>query len=179
MHSTGDSNGNVESSTLRVAIIGGGIVGVATALGLLKRGIQIKIYEQASSFREIGAGVAFTTNAQKCMDLLSPEILTAMKAVSTKNDNPYYTYVDGYRRGPDQTDDPSDMNETQLFQLYAGDTGFDACHRAHFLDGLVSHLPDGVVEFEKRFDTYDRDEDSDEFVLRFADGSTAGADAGQ
>ncbi|KAI0469943.1 hypothetical protein GGR56DRAFT_684188 [Xylariaceae sp. FL0804] len=171
------SNGGSKLGQLRVAVVGGGIVGVATALGLLRRNMRVKIYEQASSFREIGAGVAFTTNAQRCMELLSPDILASMRAVSTKNQTPYYTYVDGYRRGPGQTDDPGDMEETQLYQVYAGDTGFDACHRAHFLDELVKHLPDGAVEFKKRLDTYVADEDQEEFTLRFGDGSTATADA--
>lgn len=170
--STADSHGAEAKPTapLRIAIIGGGIVGVATALGLLRRGMEVRLYEQASSFREIGAGVAFTTNAQRCMERLSPDVLAAMKAVSTKNDNPYYTYVDGYR---------PEAGGAQLFQLHAGDTGFDACHRAHFLDGMVRHLPRGVVAFEKRFRSYARDEERDEFLVHFEDGSTATADAGE
>ncbi|AEO64816.1 uncharacterized protein THITE_2142620 [Thermothielavioides terrestris NRRL 8126] len=171
-----DSNGVTGSCQLRVAIIGGGIVGVAMALGLLRRNMAVRLYEQAGNFREIGAGVAFTTNAQTCMALLSPDILAAMKAVSTKNESPYYTYVDGYRCGPDQTDDDNDMRETQLYQLHAGTTGFDACHRAHFLDEMVKHMPEGVVAFRKRFETYAFDEDLEEFTLRFEDGSTATAD---
>ncbi|KAI0877507.1 hypothetical protein GGS24DRAFT_497848 [Hypoxylon argillaceum] len=182
-------NGGKARRQLRIAVVGGGIVGVATALGLLQRNLSVKLYEQAHSFREIGAGVAFTTNAQRCMELLSPAVLGAMRVVSTKNESPYYTYVDGYRppparpektpAGDDGADDGDreDMNETQLFRLYAGDTGFDACHRAHFLDEMVKHLPAGVVEFGKRFDGYTRDEERDEVVLRFEDGSTAVADA--
>ncbi|KAI0134359.1 hypothetical protein BJ170DRAFT_716867 [Xylariales sp. AK1849] len=169
-------NGGTESGQLRVAIIGGGIVGVAAALGLLRRNMAVRLYEQADSFREIGAGVAFTTNAQTCMALLSPDILAAMKAVSTKNESPYYTYVDGYRCGPNQTDDDDDLSETQLYQLHAGTTGFDACHRAHFLDEMVKHVPEDMVEFGKRFDTYTFDEKLEEFTLRFEDGSTATTD---
>ena len=109
-------------------------MGLVTALGLLSRNVNVKIYEQAKSFREIGAGVAFTTNAQRCMELLDPKILKAMKAVSTSNPSAYYTYVDGYHA---QSDDPKDTSEKELFKLYAGDTGFDGCHRAHFLDEMI------------------------------------------
>jgi salicylate hydroxylase len=178
-HGANGPNGVTSPRKLRVAIIGGGIVGVAAALGLLRRNMDVRLYEQAGDFREIGAGVAFTTNAQKCMALLSPAILAAMKAVSTKNESPYYTYVDGYRRGPGQTDDDADLSETQLYRLHAGTTGFDACHRAHFLDEMVKHVPDGMVEFRKRFDTYVFDDQREEYTLRFEDGSTATADVGK
>jgi salicylate hydroxylase len=178
-NSTDESSNGPSSGQLRVAIVGGGIVGVAAALGLMRRNMAVRLYEQASSFREIGAGVAFTTNAQTCMQLLSPDILAAMKAVSTKNENPYYTYVDGYRCGPDQTDEDTDLSETLLYQLHAGTTGFDACHRAHFLDEMVKHIPEDMVEFGKRFETYTFDGGSDEYILRFADGSMATADVGE
>lgn len=182
LHGDQITNGSSGSPTpgrpLRIAIIGGGIVGVAATLGLLRRNMNVRLYEQASGFREIGAGLAFTTNAQKCMALLSPAILAAMKAVSTRNENPYYTYVDGFRRGPGQTDDDGDLSETPLYQLHAGTTGFDACHRAHFLEEMVKHVPAGMVAFGKRLETYAYDEALQEFTLRFKDGSVATADVG-
>jgi hypothetical protein len=178
-HGTSGPNGATGPSQLRVAIIGSGIVGVAAALGLLRRNMAVRLYEQAGDFREIGAGVAFTTNAQACMALLSPAILAAMKAVSTKNESAYYTYVDGYRRGPGQTDDDADLSETQLYRLHAGTTGFDACHRAHFLDEMVKHVPEGMVEFGKRFDRYVFDEEREEYTLRFEDGTSATTDVGK
>ncbi|KAF3055965.1 Salicylate hydroxylase [Daldinia childiae] len=159
---------------IKIAIIGGGIVGVVTALGLLKRGINVELYEQARSLREIGAGLAFTTNAQRCMELLDPKILAAMRAVSTKNVIPYYNYVDGFHC---ESDDQNDMSEKQLFQLYAGNTGFDGCHRAHFLDELVKHLPPDVVKFQKRLHTYTVGDGGLGITLNFVDGTSATADA--
>lgn len=161
---------------MEIAIIGGGIVGCVAALGLLKRGISVKIYEQAQSFREIGAGLAFTTNAQACMEMINPDILAAMKSVSTKNALEYYTYVDGYHS---QNDDPNDMSEKELFRLYAGKTGFDGCHRAHFLDELVKFIPDGTVEFQKRLNSYIVGGDEEKIVLNFEDGTSATADASE
>ena len=187
MHTSNGANGvthadngaagpKLTDKQLRVAIIGGGIVGCVTALGLLKRGISVKLYEQAQSFREIGAGLAFTTNAQKCMELTDPNALAAMKAVSTKNELAYYTYVDGYHA---QSDDPNDMSEKELFRLHAGKTGFDGCHRAHFLDELVKFIPEGVVEFQKRLHSYVNGKDDEEITLSFEDGTSATADAGE
>ena len=116
-------NGSSAPGHLRVAIIGGGIVGVATALGLARRNIAVRLYEQAANFREIGAGVAFTTNAQACMAELSPSILEAMKAVSTKNESAYYTYVDGYRCGPGQTNDDVSFATAVLLHSCAREAG--------------------------------------------------------
>jgi salicylate hydroxylase len=174
--SNGTTQPNHTDNKVKVAIIGGGIVGCVTAFGLLRRGVSVKLYEQARSFREIGAGVAFTTNAQTCMELTDPRVLAAMKTVSTKNALAYYTYVDGYHA---QSDDPNDMTEKELFQLFAGKTGFDGCHRAHFLDELVKYIPEGVVEFQKRLESYAVGGDDEEITLRFEDGTTATADAGE
>lgn len=159
-----------------VAIVGGGIVGLILALGLIRRGVPVKIYEQSNSFHEIGAGVAFTANAQRCMELLDPQILQSMKNVGNKNPNDYYQYVDGYHHSDTASDD---RHEDLLFQIYAGDVGFDGCHRAHFLDELVRFLPEGVVQFRKRLETYIDRGDDQKVLLKFVNGSTAEADIGK
>lgn len=48
---------------MQVAIIGGGIGGLTTATALHKIGIQAHVYEQASAFRPIGAGIGIGSNA--------------------------------------------------------------------------------------------------------------------
>ncbi|MDI1485593.1 MAG: hypothetical protein OHK93_000731 [Ramalina farinacea] len=73
------------SSPPHIAIAGGGIIGLVLALGLLRRGIPVKIYEQSRGFREIGAGVAFTKNAVKCMGMVHPGIVDALRSVATDN----------------------------------------------------------------------------------------------
>ena len=40
-----------------ILVAGGGIAGLSTALALLRRGIDVSVYEQASELREVGAGV--------------------------------------------------------------------------------------------------------------------------
>src|SRR5215213_370095 len=57
----------------RIAIIGGGIAGLAAALALFRRGIEVAVYEQAGELSEIGAGVQMTPNAMKALFALGLE----------------------------------------------------------------------------------------------------------
>lgn len=169
----------IEPEKAEIAIIGGGIIGLALALGLIKRGVNVKVYEQARSLREIGAGVAFTANAIRCMALLDPNIVIALRSVATSNGDPnnpndWLQWVDGYNQ---HYEDPT--REKLLFKLYAGVRGFEGCHRAHFLDALVKSVPEGVVEFQKRLDTLSEEDDEGKVTLRFFDGTSAEADAGK
>ena len=45
-----------------VAIVGGGIGGLTAALALIRRGIDVDVYEQAPELRELGAGVQISAN---------------------------------------------------------------------------------------------------------------------
>ena len=51
----------------KIAIIGGGIGGLAAALALQRRGFRIEVYERAEEFREIGAGLIVTANARRAL----------------------------------------------------------------------------------------------------------------
>lgn len=171
---------NGAERTVDVAIIGGGIVGVILALGLVKRNVNVTIYEQSRGFREIGAGVAFTANAIKAMSILDQRIVDALKSVATPNgdpDNPtdYLRFVDGYNHkgGPDDT------NEKLLFTLYTGYRGFAGCHRAHLMDQIVKLVPEGRVVFGKRLDSWSDKGDGSKVLIKFIDGTTAEADAGK
>ena len=161
---------------VEVAIVGGGIIGLVLALGLIRRNVRVKIYEQARTFREIGAGVAFTANAVRCMGMIEPGIVDALRAVATSNGDPkepndWLRWVDGYNQ---HFDDPRE--EKPLFKLYAGYRGFEGCHRAHFLGELLKIFPEGAVEFGKRLDTLTQEPDQ-RVVLGFRDGTSASADA--
>lgn len=48
---------------LKVAIIGAGMGGLASAAALRKQGAEVAIYEQAEAFKRIGAGIQMTPNA--------------------------------------------------------------------------------------------------------------------
>jgi salicylate hydroxylase len=56
--------------TVSVAIIGGGIGGLAAALALARRGIDVEVFEQSPELREIGAGVQMSSNGTRVLHAL-------------------------------------------------------------------------------------------------------------
>jgi len=50
---------------VRIAIIGGGIGGLATAIALRQRGIASDVYEAATEITAVGAGIMMSPNAGK------------------------------------------------------------------------------------------------------------------
>src|SRR5215207_4242209 len=57
----------MSTSALRVAIVGGGIGGLAAANALLQRGLGVRVYEQASALTEVGAGLALQPNGLRML----------------------------------------------------------------------------------------------------------------
>jgi salicylate hydroxylase len=52
---------------MRVVIVGAGIGGLTAALALRQAGFAVRVYEQASALREVGAGVAIGPNATRVL----------------------------------------------------------------------------------------------------------------
>jgi salicylate hydroxylase len=68
---------------MNIAIIGGGIGGLATANALLKKGFNVQIYERAKALRPIGAGLSLTPNGLNSLNAVQPGIAqTLIKAGS-------------------------------------------------------------------------------------------------
>ena len=58
-------------NALAVAVIGGGIGGLAAGLSLLNAGIDVHVYERARALSEIGAGIQVSPNASRVLDALA------------------------------------------------------------------------------------------------------------
>src|SRR5262245_57813212 len=58
---------------MRAIIIGGGIGGVAAAIGLERIGCEVAVYEQAPEIREVGAGITLWSNATKALQKLGAD----------------------------------------------------------------------------------------------------------
>jgi salicylate hydroxylase len=57
----------VTMAALRVAIIGGGIGGLSAATALLRKGMDVRVYEQAPALAEVGAGVGLYPNSLRLL----------------------------------------------------------------------------------------------------------------
>ena len=154
-----------------VAIAGGGIAGVATAIGLLARGISVKLYERAEGFQEIGAGIGMSPNSERAMLALDPRIHTAFRRIATPNTEDWFQYVDGFNHS-----DCGDGEEL-LFKVYLGNRGFEGCRRSDFLDELAKMIPESCIEFNKDLvNVIEARGDGGRVFLQFGDGTTAEAD---
>ena len=66
----------------KIAVIGGGIGGLTAALALLKRGLDVDIYEQAPELKEVGAGIQISSNGTRVLFALGLE--DALKRVQVQ-----------------------------------------------------------------------------------------------
>ncbi|KAF1365307.1 mannitol 1-phosphate dehydrogenase [Lizonia empirigonia] len=183
------SNGSAfeNHANLPIAIVGGGLGGLALAIGLLKHNVQVHIYEAAAAFSEIGAGVAFGINSITALHLIDPKLLEGYKKHATFNaDHDRASTFMSFRWGVD---------ERKLRGHSAGDKMWDlddkwqperakalgvrtrSCiHRARLLDELVALLPANVTSFKKSFVAAEQQSDGS-LELRFTDGTRALASA--
>ncbi|KAJ5506092.1 Monooxygenase FAD-binding [Penicillium expansum] len=169
------TNGNGIARPLEVAVVGGGIIGVMTAIGLHRRGINAVIYERAPTWHEVSAGFAFTGAARVWMEMLDPALVELLGRISQKTDSTTSNaYWDGYH--PRTQEEALDESKSLMFRTPTNNLSFWGCVRSQFLQGMADLLPEGSAKFGKRLASYDDDNQSGKVVLHFDDGTTAEAD---
>ncbi|KAH9907031.1 mannitol 1-phosphate dehydrogenase 2 [Xylariomycetidae sp. FL2044] len=164
-----------------LAIVGGGITGLILAIGLLKHGIPLTIYESAASFGEIGAGVGFGPNAVRALALVSPQVQDAYEKCVThqweSKQHVWFTVRVGdqqRRAGATAQDEGRKLGDGAFEVVYKHDGTRGGVHRANFLEHLVKLIPESVTRFGKRLvDIENVDGEEEATMLRFADGTTA------
>src|SRR5215467_5826391 len=57
-------------SSTKIIVVGAGIGGLAAALALLRRGLDVEVYEQAAELKEVGAGVQISSNGSRVLHAL-------------------------------------------------------------------------------------------------------------
>jgi len=70
---------NYQSCLKKVAIIGAGPAGLATAIALQQQGIEVHIYDQAQAFRPIGAGLTLSPNGLRSLAAIAPNLAKQIK----------------------------------------------------------------------------------------------------
>ena len=143
-------------------IIGAGIGGLTTALALIKKGIDVTIYEQSKDITEVGAGIWIAPNGMKVFDDLgiSQDILNVGKTLEKIN-------VVDLNGKPIST---IDGNKIKLKHKFAT----VAIHRAALQRILASYVPSHKIILNKKFITYQQADDL--ITVKFEDGTTAEAD---
>jgi salicylate hydroxylase len=121
--------------TAKVAIIGGGIGGLAAALALNRRGIEVAVYEQSAAITEIGAGVNMSPNALKAFRLLGVE-----DAIVEIGHHAKRTMARNFKSG--RVIRRQENSAGGLEARYGAK--FLTIHRADLLDVLAAALPDSI-----------------------------------
>jgi len=153
---------------LEVAIIGAGIAGLNLAIGLQARGISYHIYERALAFKEIGAGLGLSPNAERAMKALSPDIHAGFMRAANPNGEDYFQWVDGFK------------SDDVIYRLWVGEGGFPGCRRSDLLEELFKLVPDDRLHWGKHAEEVREGEGKDgAVVVRFKDGTSAEADVGE
>jgi salicylate hydroxylase len=70
------------NTSKNVVVIGAGIGGLTAALALLRRGIDVQVYDQSNQLKEVGAGIQISSNGSRVLFALGLE--TALRAVQVR-----------------------------------------------------------------------------------------------
>lgn len=150
----------MSTSPLSVAIVGGGIGGVATANALFQRGVGVHLYEQAPALLEIGAGVAIQPNGVRQLQRLG--LGDELLRLGARWVDPQFRCSDG----------------TYVAAMWppelASQIEFYGMHRADLLAMFVDRLPHDIVHTGHRCIGFEQHDD--QAVLTFANGARAAAD---
>jgi salicylate hydroxylase len=148
---------------VRVAIVGGGIGGVAAANALLQKGIDVDIYEQAPKLTEVGAGVALHPNGVRMLRRLG--FGDEVARFGARWLDPQFRHPDGrliaaWWPAPDGDGEPP--------EIYG-------MHRADLLQMLLDRLPSEVIHADHRCVAFEQT--SAQATVTFANGARVTADA--
>src|ERR1700704_2061286 len=147
---------------LSIAIIGAGMGGLAAAATLRQVGIDVQVYEQASRFARIGAGIQMMPNSMK--------VLRGIGIEERLRETSFAPYSHLNRVG----DTGEVMRELPMPEsLY--DAPYLCMHRAELHDALASVLPAEIIHLGKKL--VGLDQQARQVTLAFADGTRAVADA--
>jgi len=147
----------------RIAIVGGGVGGLATALALERRGAEIVVCEQSPALNEIGAGLNLSPNALMALRVLGVE--DQVIALGCESD---FLVIRSWKSGRII----SRMRRGAFRQQFGAPNL--TVHRADLLDVLCGALKTVTLRFGARCIAVERCDRGG--VARFADGSEIEAD---
>ncbi|OUS86955.1 FAD-dependent monooxygenase [Rhodococcus sp. NCIMB 12038] len=143
-----------------VAVCGGGIGGLATAIALRKFGLDVTVYEQTRQFARVGADINLTPNAVRALDGLG-----VGPAIRDSAARPQFRISRTWDTGAETSRLP--MGDSAEQQYGAPQL---TMHRGDLMTALENRLPSGTVEMGRRVAGVA------DGRIEFTDGSTASAD---
>lgn len=148
-----------------IAVIGGGIGGVAAALSLLGAGFDVHVYEQTAAVRDVGAGIQISPNASRILNRLGIADETATKGVKP---------LALHQR---RWDDGRTLRSTSLGAAIESACGspYYQSHRVDLLNALLSHFPSERLHVGHRFT--DLIDYGDRVEVHFENGKSITVDA--
>src|SRR5215468_2213336 len=150
---------------LKVAIIGAGMGGLATAAALKRIGIEVQVYEQAQQFARLGAGIQVGCNAMKVLRVLGLEPRMRQQSFYPRSWNNR-----DWRTGEVKFDMIFGESAEQKFGA-----PYLLAHRGDLHAALASAVPEQCIKLgHKLVGLHER---SDGVHLAFADAATVTADA--
>jgi 6-hydroxynicotinate 3-monooxygenase len=150
---------------LSIAIVGAGMGGLASAAALRRVGIDVTVYEQATQFARLGAGIQIGCNAMKVSRALGLEQRLRQQSFYPRSWNNR-----DWRTGAVKFDMVfGEVAEQKLGAPYL------LAHRGDLHAALVSAVPEECIKLSHKL--VGLDETHDGVRLAFANGATAVADA--
>ncbi|KJA28656.1 hypothetical protein HYPSUDRAFT_129090 [Hypholoma sublateritium FD-334 SS-4] len=153
----------MHTKDFNVAIVGGGMCGLSCAIGLSRAGIDVRVFESAPKFEEIGAGVGLGPNALRALKGLGVLDVVLEKINEMKPNQRLFRFV------------PIAGEHELLLDINGCVNDRLMLCRPVFLDALAPLLDPGVTQFNKRAASIEPVA-SGRQRLNFADGTTYEAD---
>lgn len=153
---------------VRVAIIGGGIAGLALAAGLTKLPhIDWHVYESVPEHKDVGAGLALHMNAIKAMGLIGEEVKQTYfdRAVNLGEEDEEMVTEVILAHGPHTGQCVAELGRAK---------GRKTIARAELLRGLMELIPKERVKFGKRVKSIESNAEAVD--VQFEDGEQIQAD---
>src|ERR1051326_7383779 len=151
------------SAGCRIAIVGGGLAGLAAAHALRTVGIRAEVFEQAPALGEIGAAVNVSPQAVKALQAIG--VGDRLAAVGNRSPGIYTRNM--------QTGEFLELNDRfKAAEKYGAP--YYTFHRADLLDALASDLDRSAVHLDHRLTEVE--EGRDRVGLTFANGNKVEAE---
>lgn len=149
---------------LKIAIVGGGIGGLAAALSLTRAGHDVDVFEQARAIGEIGAGIQISPNASRILHRLG--LADQMAASGVK---PLFRHQRRWQDGRTLSRGPLGPEAEARFGA-----PYYNFHRADLIAILAGVVPAARLHVGHRLEHIEQS--GTEVRARFANGTTATAD---